>query len=107
MSKSLTTIDSCLPNPHPGADLRADLFEETGVTVDEAARATGLSVAAIENFLNGTARVDADFDLRLGRYFGFTPGYFLRLQNAHDLEEAKRTSGAEISRIQPRARQAA
>ncbi len=107
MSKLLTTTDDCLPNPHPGADLRADLFDDLGVGIDEAALETGLSVAVIEGFLDGTSRVDADFDLRLGRYFGFSPGYFLRLQNAFDLEEAQRSAGAEISRIRPRTQQAA
>ena len=107
MSKSLITTEASLPNPHPGAGLRVDLFEESGVSIDEAALATGLSVEAIEGFLNGTHRVDAEFDLRLGRYFGFSPGYFLRLQNAHDIDAAKRAAGAEIDRIQPRVQHAA
>lgn len=107
MSKSPITTDNRLPNPHPGADLRADLFVGMGVTIDEAALATGITVDTIEGFLDGTRRVDADLDLRLGRYFGFSPGYFLRLQNAHDLDEVARTAGAEISRIRPRAAQAA
>lgn len=107
MSKSPITTEARLQNPHPGADLRADLFDEMGVSIDEAALATGLSVATIEGFLDGTRRVDADLDLRLGRYFGFSPGYFLRLQNAHDLEGARAAAGAEISRIRPRIETAA
>lgn len=101
MSKSPITTDDRLPNPYPGKDMREDLFEAGGVTVVEAALATGLSVDAIEAFLDGTARVDADFDLRLGRYFGFSPGYFLRLQIAHNLEEVERSAGDEIERIRP------
>lgn len=100
--KSPTTIDDRLPNPHPGADLRADLFEASGVSIDEAASATGLPTDAIDGFLEGSRRVDADLDLRLGRYFGFSPGYFLRLQNLHDIEEARRSAGSEIDRIRPR-----
>jgi addiction module HigA family antidote len=103
MSKSQTTIENRLENPHPGADLRADLFEASGVTIAEAALATGLSVETIEAFLDGTRRVDADLDLRLGRYFGFSEGYFLRLQNAHDLEEARRTNADALKQIRPRA----
>ena len=107
MSKSQTTTDASLPNPHPGADLRADLFEASGISIGEAALATGLSVDAINGFLDGTTRVEAELDLRLGRYFGFSTGFFLRLQNAYDLEEAKRASGAEIEAIQPRVQHAA
>lgn len=107
MSKLSITTDEALPNPHPGADLRADLFDAMGVGVDEAALATGLSIGAIEAFLDGSARVDANLDLRLGRYFGFSPGYFLRLQNAYDLEVARRSAGSAIENIRPRAEQAA
>lgn len=103
MSKSRTTIEDRLENPHPGAGLRADLFEASGVTVNETALATGLTVDAIEAFLDGARRVDADLDLRLGRYLGFSEGYFLRLQNAHDLEEARRANAAALSQIRPRA----
>ncbi|WP_420842053.1 HigA family addiction module antitoxin [Halorhodospira halophila] len=38
--------------------------------------------------------VTADTDLRLSRYFGTSEGYWLRLQNAYDLEEARRQLAA-------------
>jgi plasmid maintenance system antidote protein VapI len=47
--------------------------------------------------------VDADIDLRLGRYFGMSEGFFLRLQNSYDLEEVRRARGRELDRIVPRA----
>ena len=103
MSNSSTIIE----NPHPGFDFRADLFEASDVSVVEAAAATGLSEAAINGFLDGTHRVDAEFDLRLGRWFGFSPGYFLRLQNAFDLDEVTRLHAAELASIRPRIDQAA
>jgi len=87
--------------------MREDLFNAAQVTVAEAAQATGLPEDTIDAFLNGARRVDAEFDLRLGRYFGFSPGYFLRLQNAYDIDEARRESGASISGIRPRINAAA
>jgi addiction module HigA family antidote len=103
MLKSPITTDA----PHAGADLRVDLFEALDVTVAQVADKTGLTPTQIDGFLDGAARIDAEFDLRLGRYFGFSPGYFLRLQNAHDLREARQRAGAEIERIQPRVDRAA
>ncbi len=107
MSKSPITTDDGLENPYPGADLRADLFEASNLTIAEAATATGLPVSAIEGFLDGTHRVDAEFDLCMGRYFGFSDGYFLRLQNAHDLANARRNAGDALARIKPRLTRAA
>ncbi|OYU15910.1 MAG: addiction module antidote protein, HigA family [Alphaproteobacteria bacterium PA4] len=107
MLKSPITTDDLLPNPHPGAGFREDLFEAGDISIEETAAATGLSVNALNGFLDGTHRVDADFDLRFGRYFGFSKGFFLRLQNAYDLEEVQRAAGAEIDRIQPRVEHAA
>ena len=107
MSRSTTSTDDWLPDLHPGADMRADLFDARGVSVHEVATATGLSSADICGFLDGTQRIDADFDLRVGRYFGFSPGYFLRLQNSCDLTAARRRNGAAIEAIEPRFEHAA
>jgi len=87
--------------------MRADLFDARGVSVAEVAAATGLTTEAIDGFLNGSSRIDAEFDLRMGRYFGFSPGYFLRLQVGYDLIAARRQSGDAIEAIEPRFYQAA
>ena len=57
--------------------------------------------------LPGSAAVDAELDLLLGRYFAMSEGFFLRLQNAHDLLEAKRAHGTAIERVLPRLDRAA
>lgn len=107
MSRSATSTDDSIPDLYPGADMRADLFDALGVSVDEVATATGLSSIAINGFLDGMQRIDADFDLRIGRYFGFSAGYLLRLQISYDLMEAKRRSGEAIAAIPERFKQAA
>lgn len=99
MSKSSIITDA--PNPHPGFGLREDLLEPLGQSADDVARATGLRAARIDAVLDGTQAIDAEFDLRFGRYFGFSPGYFLRLQNQFDLAEARRTAGTSLDAITP------
>jgi addiction module HigA family antidote len=48
--------------------------------------------------------VSADTALRLSRYFGTTPEFWLNLQSAHDLSLAVAESGAHIERdVHPRA----
>ena len=47
--------------------------------------------------------MDADLDLRLGRYFGMSEGFFMGLQNQFELLEAKRALNGSLDRIVPRA----
>lgn len=99
MSKSSIITDA--PNPHPGFGLREDLLEPLGQSVDDVARATGVTAAHITAVLDGANPIDADFDLRFGRYFGFSPGYFMRLQLQHDIAAARQSVGVELEAITP------
>ena len=106
MSASRTTIpdEDRLDNVHPGDILREDFLIGSEIPIAEVARATGIALADLEAVLEGRAPVTAEIDLRLGRYFGMSEGFFLGLQDDYDLEEVRRSAtGAEIERIVPRA----
>ncbi len=104
MSKSPTiTNPDWLDNPDAGDMLASEFMEPLGLTATDLAEALMLPVARVERMIDGRQPVDADLDLRLGRYFGMSEGYFLRLQNAYDLLEAKRTTGPAIEQVLPRA----
>ena len=45
--------------------------------------------------------VTTDTDLRLARYFGFSEGFFLRLQNSYDLMERERELSAHSTASHP------
>ena len=51
--------------------------------------------------------VTADTALRLGRFFGTTPSFWMNLQARYDLEVAEDATAAEIKRIKPMKRKAA
>ncbi|MET3776122.1 plasmid maintenance system antidote protein VapI [Rhizobium alvei] len=51
----------------------------------------------------GKRAITADTDLRLSRYFGISEGFFLGLQNDHDLMQRRREINVELATIQPRA----
>jgi plasmid maintenance system killer protein len=57
----------------------------------------------INEIVLGKRAITADTDLRLTRYFGLTPGFFLGLQADHDLLERRRQLGDDLERIVPRA----
>jgi antitoxin HigA-1 len=105
MSGSRTIIDKndLLDNVHPGEILRDDFLIGGDVPVEEVAISTGIDEKQLLQLLNCQIPVTADFDLRLGRYFGMSEGFFLRLQNCFDLEEERRAHGAELDQIARRA----
>ncbi|MBP6507925.1 MAG: HigA family addiction module antidote protein [Opitutaceae bacterium] len=91
-----------LPNIHPGEILREEFLTPMGITAYRLTKETGLPHSRVSDLLAGRRGVSADTALRLARYFGTTPDFWLNLQSAHDLEEASRNFGAEIrDRIRP------
>jgi addiction module HigA family antidote len=53
------------------------------------AKEIGVSAQRIGEIINGKRKITEDTDLRLSKFFGLSAGYWLRAQNAHDLEVAK------------------
>ncbi|MDF3920230.1 HigA family addiction module antitoxin [Salinicola salarius] len=73
---------------HPGEILLEDVIEPLGLTNN--AMAIGVPATRIGEITRGARAITADTDLRLSIYFGTSPGYWLRLQNSYDLDEARR-----------------
>ena len=104
MSRSSTiTSRSLLPNPSPGEILMEEFLRPLALSQTALARALGVPPRRINEIVLGKRSVTADTDLRLTRYFGLTPGFFLGLQADHDLMARRREIGAEIDAITPRA----
>ena len=92
-----------LPSVHPGKIL-ADELAETSLTANALAGRLGVPANRITAILKGQRGVTADTALRLARYFGTTPEFWLRLQQTYELRVAEIESGDEIkAQVQPRA----
>ena len=102
-SRTTTRDEDRLDNVHPGDVLREDFLIGSEIPIEEVSRGSGIPTARLQALLKARIPVDADIDLRLGRYFGMSEGFFLRLQNSYDLEEVRRRKGADLDRIVPRA----
>ena len=92
---------TALHNPHPGEILKEEFLIEIGMSQNQLAHAIGVPPNRIHAIVNGTRAITADTDLRLCKFFRLSEGYFLRLQNAHDLMEARRKNGQIINKIKP------
>ena len=93
--------EQLLYNPKVGEILKEEFLEEISMSQNSLAKAIGVPTNRIHAIVNGTRRVTADTDLRLCRFFGLSDGYFLRLQNAYELMEAKRNLGEVLAKIEP------
>jgi addiction module HigA family antidote len=103
MSKSSTTTEDLLPNPHAGRILLEEFILPMGLSQTALAKAIGVSPRRINEIVLGKRAVTADTDLRLARYFRMSDGFFLGLQIDYDLMEAKRAIGVTLDKIAPRA----
>lgn len=104
MSKSSTTIDpDWLHNAHAGEMLVSEFMEPLGLDCKALAEALAIEAARLQAMIDGSRRVDAELDLRLARYFGMSEGFFMGLQDDHELLEAKRALNGDLERIEPRA----
>ncbi len=101
---SATTTGERLPPVHPGAILRHDFMEPTGLTAHALALALRVPANRITAILAGERAVTAETALRLARHFGTGAGFWLNLQKAYELDVAERAVGERIrAEVMPRA----
>ena len=88
---------------HPGEILREDLMKPLGLTVNGLARELKIPVNRMSEIVNGRRALNADAALRLSRYFGNTPEFWINLQAAYDLRVTIHSSASRIEReVRPR-----
>ncbi len=71
---------------HPGEVLSEEFMKPRGITQYRVAKDIHVSPRRINEIVHGTRAVSADTALRLGRYFGVAPQFWLNLQGRYDLE---------------------
>jgi antitoxin HigA-1 len=86
----LDHYNDLLDNPTPGVILAEEFLAPLGLSQNALAQHIGVPANRLSEIVRGRRGVTADTDMRLARFFGLSEGYFLRLQNAHDLMEASR-----------------
>jgi addiction module HigA family antidote len=87
-----------LPPVHPGEVLLEDFMKLYGLSQYRVAVDIGVAPLRISQIVRGKRGISADTALRLARYFGTTPGIWLRLQARYDLEMAEQKVGKQIDR---------
>ena len=89
------------PISHPGRLLKRELAART-LSANRLALDLGVPSGRITDILNGRRSISADTAVRLGRYFGNRPQFWLDLQSQYDIALVERERGGEIAkRVRP------
>ena len=91
--------------PHPGSFIRSEILEANGLNVTDGAEALGVTRPALSNLLNERADLSPDMALRIEKAFGVKMDTLMRMQNAHDIAQARAREGEiTVVRYVPRAK---
>lgn len=81
---------------HPGRILKREM-ENRGLSANRLAIALRLPSGRITDIINAKRGISPDTALRLGRYFGNEPRFWMNLQSGYELALAERESGTRIA----------
>jgi antitoxin HigA-1 len=81
---------------HPGEILMAEFLEPLGLSQYRVAQDLSVPPRRINEIVHGKRAITADTALRLGRYFGTSPQFWLNLQSRFDLEVERDRLGTRL-----------
>ena len=84
---------------HPGEMLREEFLLPMGLSASALATALRVPATRIHEIVNERRGISADTALRLARYFGMTPEFWINLQSHYDLEVARDASERKIRQM--------
>jgi antitoxin HigA-1 len=88
-----------IPPPHPGETILEDVLKPLDMSVNRLAKALGVTAARLNEIVRGRRGITADTALRLARYLGTSPEFWLGLQLEYDLRVARQAKQKEIQRV--------
>lgn len=90
-----------LPDIHPGEILNEDFLGPLSVSQYRLAQAVGVPPRRINEIVHGKRSISADTALRLARFFGTTPDFWINLQAQYDLRQAEKLIKKVVEKIEP------
>src|SRR6056297_1419134 len=86
-----------LPSIHPGKILMDEFLTPMGISQYRLAKDISVSPRRINEIVHEKRSITADTALRLGRFFGMNPQFWLNLQNRYDLETTEDLIGKRLN----------
>lgn len=88
-------------HPHPGRILAKEFLEPLNLTQYRLAKDTGLTHTTVTQIVQGKRAITVETALRLSRYFGNSPEFWLNLQRNHDLRQSGKLKKRIQKEVQP------
>ena len=86
---------------HPGEMLRQEFLLPLGMTQSDLATAIHVPFQRVNEVVRGRRGVTPSTALRLSRFFGTTPDFWINMQLRWDLYHAQRAEATQIDSIRP------
>ena len=90
-----------IANIHPGEILQEEFLIPMGISAYKLSKSIGVQQTRISLIIKGERGITADTAMRLSKYFGTTPEFWMNLQREYDLRKAKAELKETIDNIVP------
>jgi len=88
--------------PHPGRSIKQNCLEPLDLSVTEAAKVLGVARHTLSRVLNGHAAISPEMAIRLEKAGWSNAEFWLRLQAAYDLAQARKEDDRiKVERYEP------
>jgi len=84
---------------HPGKILRENFMRKYDLSMNELAKCVFVDRSTISRIHGELADISPEMALRLGKFFGNGPDFWIKLQNAYGLERSKKEISADLKKI--------
>lgn len=84
---------------HPGEILREEFMQPWNISANKLSGFLRVPLSRITEIVNEKRSVTADTAIRLAKFFGTSPEFWLNLQTQHDLSKAQAKHFAELNSI--------
>ncbi len=88
-----------IPIVKPGEILSEEFLGPMNISAYRLAKDTGMPATRVSQIIKGNRRITADTALRLSRYFGNSPDFWMGIQDEYDLRKEEERLGKELNNI--------
>jgi addiction module HigA family antidote len=87
---------------HPGEVLKKEFLKPMKLSGYALAKALNVTAQRVSDIVLKKTGISADMAIRLGRFFGMSPEFWMNLQASYELALAEKTLKKQINKIKPR-----
>lgn len=88
-----------IPDVTPGEILYEEFLAPMQISAYRLAKDTGMPPTRVSQILKGNRKITADTALRLSKYFGNSPDFWLGIQDEYDIRKEKERLKNELEKI--------